>query len=374
MNKVILRTVTIACIALAVISCKEAPQPKASAAPPAPTLTVQTLMPETVTVYTSYAASLEGVQSIEIRPRTAGFVEAINITEGDEVKVNDILFTINNETQKQGLRTAKAQVKVAEANITTATVEVDKIRPLVEKNIVSKVELTTVESRLIAAQAQLEQAKASLATAKENLSFTIIKSPVNGVVGSLPYKLGSLVSSNDAQPLTTIANIDEVFAYFALNEKELLKFNRTCKGMSADKKIDQLPAVQLIMVDGSTYEEEGKIVAINGIVNARTGTVMYKSAFPNADKLLRSGSSGKVVMPTQISDVLVVPQTATFEIQGQRFVYVVDSASAVHAKEVKLMQADYNKCYLIESGVNAGDRIVVEGISKLRDGMIIAAK
>ncbi|WP_075602553.1 efflux RND transporter periplasmic adaptor subunit [Saccharicrinis aurantiacus] len=324
-----------------------------------------------VEISRQYATNIEGIQTIEIRPQTSGFIESCNIIEGQEVKKGDVLFTINSENQKQTVRAAEALVLVAKANVERAELEVAQVKPLVEKGIIGEVELATKKSNLSASIAQLEKAKADLLNSKENLSYTVIKSPVDGVVGDLPYKLGSLVSSQTPLPLTTVSDISEVYAFFTLTEKELLAFNRGSKGMSQKERIMAMPDVTLLLADGSTYEHTGKIVAINGLVNPRTGSVSYKAVFPNPDMLIRTGSSGTVKVPSALNDALLVPQSATFELQGKLFVYKLDENRKAISKEIKVNNNRFKDNYIAESGINIGDEIVAEGIIKVREGMTI---
>ncbi|WP_111707060.1 efflux RND transporter periplasmic adaptor subunit [Lutibacter citreus] len=323
-----------------------------------------------VVVYNEYAANIEGEQNIEIRAKVDGFVDEIYIDEGSEVKKGQILFKLSAETLKQQANAAKANIAVAKAQVATAQVDVNKIKPLVEKNIISSVQLLTAQSNLNAAKAQLNAAIASYMNTKENLDYTIIKSPVDGIVGSIPYRVGSLVGRSEAKPLTTVSNISNVYAYFTLNEKQLLQFNRQLNGNSIEAKIKELPAVELILSDGTTYEHKGKIETINGMVNPRTGSISYRAIFPNPSNLLRSGTSGKVKFPSNETEAILVPQKATYELQGKKFVYLVNKENKVESREVTVNQS-INNDFIVKNGLIEGETFVVEGLIKLKDGMQI---
>lgn len=359
---------SMAIILLGLSSCKDSSQQQ-MAQEPMP-FSVQSAEKTNVTIYNEYAANIEGEQNIEIRPKVDGFVDKIYIDEGSQVKKGQLLFKLSAKTLNQQVNVAKANIEVAKAQVVSAQVEVDKITPLVNKNIISPIQLKSAESNLNAAKAQLNAAKASYLNAKENLSYTIITSPVNGIIGSLPYKVGSLVGRTETQPLTTVSNISNVYAYFTLNEKQLLQFNRQLNGCSVEDKIKELPEVELILADGSLYNHKGKIETINGMVNPRTGSVSYRAIFPNPSNLLRSGLSGTIKFPTTINDAIIIPQQSTFELQGKKFVYLVDKENTVKSKEIQISKSVDNN-FIVLDGINEGQQYVCNGILKLREGMKI---
>ncbi|WP_372751006.1 efflux RND transporter periplasmic adaptor subunit [Labilibaculum sp.] len=353
---------------LALSSCNNSQHQQAAQGPmPFP---VESATKSNVTVYNEYAANIEGEQNIEIRAKVDGFVDKIYIDEGAEVKKGQMLFKLSSQTLNQQVNAAKANIEVAKAQLVSAQVEVDKITPLVQKNIISAVQLQTAESSLNAAKAQLIASQANYMNAKENLDYTFIKSPVDGIIGSIPYRIGSLVGRSEAQPLTTVSNISNVYAYFTLNEKQLLQFNRQLNGNSIASKIKELPEVELILADGSTYDHKGKIETINGMVNPRTGSISYRAIFPNPANLLRSGSSGKVKMPSIENNIIMVPQKATYEMQGKKFVYLVNKENKVQAKEVSISTSIDEK-FIVQNGLNEGETFVTDGLIKLREGMLI---
>lgn len=335
-----------------------------------PPFPVNTVSKQDVISYTNYAASIEGEQNVEIRPKIDGFIEEIYVQEGDWVKEGQLLFKINADQLEQQASATKATIAAAEANVEAAKLEVDKLKPLVEKNIVSQKQLATAESNLSAAKAALLQATANYNNSKENLSYAYLKSPVSGVLGSIPYKVGALVGRNEAQPLTTVADISNVRAYFSLNEKQLLAINRQFKSDKNKSLVDAMPEVSLVLIDGSEYEHKGEIKTINGLVNTRTGSTQLQATFPNPDFLLRSGSSGEIKFPVVHKDVFRVPQNATFEMQNKKLVYVVGEDNTVKPMPVEVVTS-IEKDFIVKSGLKEGDRIVTAGANKLKDGMQI---
>lgn len=335
---------------------------------------VQEATPQSITLFENFPATLEGEQTVEIRPRVAGYVEKIMVDEGDYVKKGQILFQLNANDIRAQVRSAEAQVKVAESQVATAKINLDKTKPLVEKNIVSSFQLESVETALQSAEAQLAQAKANLANAKANLDYTMITSPTNGFIGTFPYRVGSLVSSSITEPLTTVSNTSNMRAYFSINEKAFLRMTRNLEGNTTSEKLANLPEVELVLPDQSIYEHKGKIEIASGIVDPQTGAINVRASFPNPSGDLRSGGSGKIRLPEYHKNVLLVPQNASFEIQGKHFVYVANSENKIVNTPIEVIVGDLKDVYVVKSGLKAGDKIVVEGISGLRDGMEIKPK
>jgi len=329
-----------------------------------------TLQPITATLTTDYPASLQGLQNIEIRPKVDGFVEGIYVDEGTIVKKGQLLFKIKAPQYEQEVRTAEAGIQTAQADVNTANLQVNKVKPLVEKDIISHFELESAQYALQTKQAALAQAKAALANAKVNLGYTTITSPVNGVIGSLPYKLGSLVNSTTADPLTTVYNTATVYAYFAMNEKQLLDFSRdsSSTGTSLKSKLNNMPRVSLQLSDGSTYEHTGKVETINGLINTNTGSANFRAAFANPKGLLRTGASATVRIPALVKSAIVVPQNVTYELQDKRFVYVVDNQNKVKNVAITTMENTPGQYFIITGGVKSGDKIIAESVNNLKDG------
>jgi membrane fusion protein (multidrug efflux system) len=301
------------------------------------TYKVLTLQPKPVTLNTDYPASIQGLQNIEIRPKVDGFVEKIYVDEGSLVKKGQLLFKINAPQYEQDVRTAEAGIKTAEADVNMAALQVSKVKPLVEKDIISHYELDADQFTLQSKQAALAQAKAALENAKVNLGYTTIVSPVDGVIGSLPYKLGSLVTSTTADPLTTVYNTATVYAYFAMNEKQLLDFSRDSSNTSFRSKLNNIPKVTLLLSDGTVYEHTGKVETVNGLINTTTGSANFRAAFINPKGLLRSGGSASVRIPNLLKGAIIVPQNVTYELQDKRFVYLVDDKNKIKNVAITVM-------------------------------------
>lgn len=325
----------------------------------------------TTTIYSTYPATIEGQQNIEIRPKVEGFIERIFVDEGATVQKGQDLFLINAPQFEQEARSARAAVQIAQANVNSAQMEVNKVRPLVEKNIISKYQLESALFSLQSQEAQLAQAKATLANASTNVGYTRITSPVNGVIGTLPYKIGSLVSSNTPLPLTTVSNVSNIFAYFSINEKQVLEIAGNFGGPSTIDKLAAMPPVSLILANGTEYKHPGKIETTGGLINTATGSISVRATFPNPGNLIRSGSSGSVKIPITIDSAIVIPQKATYEIQGKKFVYIVAEDGSISSKAVAVMDNDDGKFYIVEDGLAKGDRVVIDGLATLRDGITI---
>ncbi len=359
---------------LALVSCGNKQQQQAAAGEQAPQqFAAFKLAPKSATINSDYPASLQGQENIEIRPKIDGYIEQIYVDEGSAVKKGQLLFRLRAPQYAQDINSAAAAVSSAEADVATAQLQVVKAKPLVEKDIISKYELDADELALKAKQAALQQAKASLENAKINQAYTNVLSPVNGVVGSIPFKLGSLVSSTNTQPLTTVSNIGNIYAYFSLNEKQLLSFSRQYKGATLDAKLKQLPAVSLILPDSTDYPEKGRVETVSGQLNTVTGSASLRATFPNPVGLIRSGGSATIRIPVSLTNSLLVPQKATYELQGKRFVYVVDPSGKVKSTEIQTMEAASGQYFVVTGGLKAGDVVMLEGISYLQDGMAVKA-
>ena len=325
-----------------------------------------TLQPESATLNTDYPASIQGQQNIEIRPRVEGYIEKIYVDEGAVVKAGQPLFKINAPEYEQEVRTATASIKSAQAAVSSARLAVNKVKPLVEKEIISKYELESAQYNYESAMATLAQANASLVNARTNLGYTTVTSPVNGVVGSIPFRLGSLVSSNNADPLTTVSSIGNVYAYFAINEKVLLNFTKGSGTLA--QKIKQLPEVSLLLSDGSTYTEKGRIETVNGLINTETGSVSIRARFPNPKGIIKSGSSTTVRIPSEVKEGLIVPQSATFELQDKIFAVTVGKDGKTKNVNITILENKAGNYYVVTSGLKTGDEIVLEGVASLKDG------
>ncbi|HZY36446.1 MAG TPA: efflux RND transporter periplasmic adaptor subunit [Mucilaginibacter sp.] len=328
------------------------------------------LSPRTITINTDYPTSIQGLQEIEIRSKVDGFVEKIYVDEGLSVKKGQVLFKIAAPQYEQELNAAKAQVNTAEAEVNAARLVVDKVKPLVERDIISPYELESARYALQTKTAALEQARALLANAKTNLGYTIITSPADGVIGSLPYKIGSLVNNTNTSPLTSVYNTSTIYAYFSINEKRLLAISKDsiASGINLRSKLANIPFVSLILSDGSIYSYKGKVETVNGSVNSSTGSANVRAAFANPKGLLRSGNSATIRIPAIAKSVLLVPQSATYELQDKRIVYLLDHHNKIKSTPIKVSDSIVGQFFIVEDGLHAGDKIVLEGMGTIKDG------
>lgn len=312
-----------------------------------------------------YPATVKGQEDIEIRPRIDGFIDAIYIDEGAVVRKGQALFKINSPQAEQALTTAQASLQSAKAQVNTAKVNVNRIRPLAEKGIVGRVQLETAEDSYQSALAGLAQAEAALKNAKATIGWTQVTSPVDGFIGSISFRLGSLV--NSANVLTTVANTGNVYAYFSLNEKQLSVFLNTLEGTTQAEKIKNAPPVRLTLADGTVYEHTGKIETIAGNINITTGSANFRAEFPNKEAKLRSGVSGKVAIPRIMEKAIVIPQKATFSQQDKTVIFLAQGDS-VAQKVISVLPTPDGKSYVVTDGLAVGDRIVTDGVATLSHG------
>jgi membrane fusion protein (multidrug efflux system) len=327
---------------------------------------VRTLQTTNVELQSSYPASIEGKQDIEIRPQVSGFITKLGVDEGSVVRKGQMLFVIDPVQYKAAVQEAQASVNVAKADVSTAKLTAKNKKDLFEQKIIGDYEFQKAQNDLITKEANLSQAQAQLITARQNLSFTNVASPSNGVVGSIPYRIGSLVSSSITTPLTTVSNIDEMYVYFSVTEKQLMGLTR--KSGNTAEILKSFPAVQLKIADGSVYGEAGKIETVSGVIDQSTGSVSMRATFKNPSHLLKSGGSGSVIIPYKSNNIVMIPQSATNEVQDKKYVFVVGADNKVVNTLVEVADLDNGTEYLVTSGLKAGDRIVVEGISTLKDG------
>jgi len=329
---------------------------------------VFTVNAQTTELNSDYPATIEGIQNIDIRPKVDGFIQKILVDEGQVVKKGQLLFTIMAPQYEQEVRTARAAISSAEADVNAAQLQVNKTKPLVEKDIISKYDLDAAQLTLQSRKAALAQARATLVNAQVNLGYTSITSPVDGVVGSIPFRNGSLVSSSSTEPLTTVSNTSKVYAYFSLNEKQLLDFSKTYKGNTLAQQMKNIPAVSLVLADGNVYAQNGKIESINGQINTATGSASLRATFPNPISLLKSGASASVRIPQKVENAILVPQKSTIDLQGKKFVYVLGDSSKIISTEIQIMDLAKDKFYVVTKGLKAGDKVVLEGFQSLKDG------
>lgn len=345
-------------VALVFQSCgTEQEKPKGAAQ--TPTFSVSQIQKKTVIGFDEYPTSLEGIVNSDVRAKTAGYIQKVLVDEGQKVRKGQVLFRLETQSLNQDAGAAQARINVAQ-------VEIDKLIPLVEKNIISPVQLET-------AKANLAQAKANYSSIAASIGYATVRSPVDGYVGTIKYREGSLVSPSDPSPLTTVSDISKVYAFFSLNETQYLDFLQNAKGKNLEEKLANFSSVNLILANGSTYSEKGKIQTSSGQINQQTGTVSLRAVFDNPNQLLTNGNSGKIQIPIVYENAIVIPQEATYEQQGNIMLFKVDAENKVANTMVKV-KARVRNLYVIESGLADNERIVVSGVGKLKNDMVITPK
>ncbi|WP_437396214.1 efflux RND transporter periplasmic adaptor subunit [Flagellimonas lutimaris] len=350
-----IKSILVSAVALLIISCGGKNQQQAASLQ-TPSLKVSTLKKQDITLYNSYSTNIQGIQNVEIWPKVSGFVQKIHVEEGQQVKKGQLLFKLETQTLSQDAQAAKAAVNVAQ-------VEVNKLVPLVEKNIISEVQLET-------AKAQLERAKSNYSSITANIGYSNILSPVNGYIGEIPYKVGALVSSTMGEPLTMVSDISGIRAYFSMTEKELLQMKTEMTNNGTTASYENTPDVELVMINGETYPQKGKIAMVNNIINPSTGSVTLRADFDNPNLLLSSGSTGTIKVPSTYEATFVIPQFATIDLQGTKMVYVLNDDNTVNTKPLKIV-AQTDTQFIVNEGLEEGKSIVTEGVSKLKDGQTI---
>lgn len=347
-------------LAACLVSCKEAVPPQQQVY-----YSVQTVAETDVTLTESYSASVRGRQDIEIYPQVSGTIQRVCVKEGEKVRQDQSLFVIDRVPYEAALRTAVANVHAAEAQVQTARITFESKQELFRQNVVSEFDLSTARNALAVAEASLEQARAEETNARNSLSYTEVKSPADGVVGTIPYRVGALVGPTSAQPLTTVADNSEMYVYFSMSENRLQEL--VMRYGSLDRTLENIPAVQLRLNDGSIYAEAGRVESISGVLNPETGSGSLRAVFPNPNRMLFSGGTGNVVIPQQLENALSIPQEATYELQDKIFVYrVIDGKAVATRIEVSPIHDGVN--YTVTKGLSAGDVIVTTGVGLLNDG------
>lgn len=385
-NKMILLSFS----ALSVLSCKKDERP-AQGPKAVSTVAIET---RNVTGYSTFPASIEGRVNNDIRAKVQGYITEVLVDEGQYVVKGQPLFRLETNVLSQSATAAKAgvgaarsnvsaaeaNVKAAQSAVNAAQVEVNKLRPLVEKSIISNVQLQTAEANLTRAQAQVSQAIASKQQAsagvsqaqanfrgiQENVNYSVIRSPISGVIGKINFRTGSLVGPGDPMPISTVSDTSELYAYFSMNEKEYLDFLKNSEGATLSAKLKNMPAVELLMANQEVYAQKGHIKAVTGQIDPATGSIQFRVSFPNPDKLLSNGNSGKIRIPISYNNVLVAPESATYEQQGLVYMYKVEQDTA---KSTVIKVTDrVNNMVVIKEGAEKGEIVVAEGVGTLRSG------
>ena len=344
---------------MAAVSCGQAPTEQGPAQ-----YGVTTIATTDREIQSNYSATIRGRQDIDIYPQVSGTISELRVTEGQSVSKGQTLFIIDQVPYKAALQTAEANVAAAKASVATAQLTYDSKKELFAKSVVSQYDLSTAENTLLTAKAQL-------VNAANNLSYTVVKAPANGMVGTLPYRVGALVSASIPQPLTTVSDNSEMYVYFSMTENQLL--NLTRKYGSIANTLKNMPDIQLQLNDGSIYDQTGRIESISGIIDTSTGSVQLRAAFPNKGGLLHSGGAGSIILPVNYTDCIVVPQVATFELQDKVYVYKVVDGKATSSM-IDVEKINNGREYIVKSGLVPGDVIVAEGVGLLREGTPIVAK
>ncbi len=355
--------------ALAIFGCKQLQTPEAAAPPPPPTEIVTIAAGNAITD-NEYTAALEGKSNVEIRPQVQGNLIQVFVDEGSFVRAGQPLFKINDLPYREQYNSAVASLHAAEASIASAQVDIDKYTPLVQNKVISNVQLRAAQATRQMALANKESAQSAVAAAKINLNYTLVTSPVSGYVGRLHKKQGTIVSQADAEPLTTVSDVQDVYAYFSLSEGDFIRFKSQYAGNTLNDKIKSLPPVSLVLADNSLYEQKGHITMVDGQFDKNTGAITLRATFPNAQGMLRTGNTGKVRLSMPHNNVMMVPASATMEVQDKVFVYAVDDSNKVAKQPIKIVGKSGTD-YLIQEGVKPGDRIVFSGLDHLQDGVII---
>lgn len=340
----------------------------------APEIAVLTVSEGSSELNNNYPATIKGKTDIAIRPQVTGFITKVHVDEGQQVRKGQVLFTLDQVQFQAAVDQAAASVAVAQTAVSTAKMTADNKKALLDKNIISEYEYQMADNQYQQALAQLKQAQAALVTARKNLAYTTVTAPSDGVVGSIPNREGSLASPSSAEPLTTISNNSQVYAYFSLTEKDILHLVGNGE-RTLNNAIAQMPAVQLRLADGSIYPLEGKVATVSGVLDSSTGSANVRALFDNPTGVLRSGATGSIIMPQNNENVILVPQKATFELQDRRYVYVVNDSNKTVSTPITVLDLNDGVNYVVTSGLKSGDRIVTEGVgTSIKEGMVIKPK
>ena len=357
MKKTLLSSIVMAL--LLVVSCNEPPVVQEVA-----TYEFIEVSTTNAEVTSRFSASIRGRQDIAIMPQVSGTISQVKVTEGESVTKGQTLFIIDQVPYQAAVKTAEANVKAAEAGVATAKLTLDSKKELYAKSVISEYELRLAENQLLTAEASLAQANAQCVNAKNSLSYTVVKAPANGVIGTIPFRVGALVSPSMPQPLTTVSDNSEMYVYFSMNETQLLTLTRQHGSM--DLAIEAFPKLSLELIDGTTYEHDGRVESVSGVIDQNTGSITLRAVFPNPGRLLHSGGSGNVVIRHQRKDCIIIPCIATYEIQDKTYVYQPVDGKAT-SKIISVEKYD-GVNYIVKDGLTAGDLIITEGVAMLREG------
>ena len=367
MKKIVLYLLAIALLTVVCrpLSSGEEKQQDGSEDNAAASFETMTVAKQDITLEQSYPAQIDGRQSVKIIPRVEGYLRQICVKEGQRVKKGQVLFVIDQATYQAEVKAAEANVAVAKAGVETAQLNYDSRKTLFQKDVVSDYDLRTATANLSMAKAQSQQAQAQLLSARTNLSYTVLRSPSDGVVGSLPFRIGDFVGPSTQSGLTTVADAYEMYVYFSLTERDVM--SRIAEHGSLDKAVAAFPPVILLTANGDTCTMKGRVESVSGVVDSSTGSVSARAVFPNADNHLLSGSTGSIVIPKKMKQVIVIPQSATYEIQDKIYVYKVVDGKAESAI-ITVLPMNEGKHYVVTSGLAVGDVIVAKGANYVKEG------
>jgi membrane fusion protein (multidrug efflux system) len=371
MNKKMFKISAVALTALAMSATSCSNEQQGAAQQEAPAIEVLTVEPSNSELSNSFPAIIKGKTDIDIRPQVSGFITKVHVDEGQHVVKGQVLFTIDQVQFQAAVDQARAAVNSAQAAVNTAQSNERNQRMLFDKGIISQTQWQNAADQLAQAKAGLTQAQAGLTNAQKNMSYTLVKAPCDGVVGSIPNREGSLASPSSVQPLTTVSDISQVYAYFSLNEKDLLSLTNQGE-KTLDAALAEMPAVQLRLANGEIYPSTGKIATVSGVIDNTTGAASVRALFDNTNGMLRSGSTGNIIIPNVSNDVIIIPQKATTDLQEKKFVYVVNDSNLTVMTPIEILDINDGANYVVTGGLKAGDKIVVEGVgTTVKDHMAI---
>lgn len=313
-----------------------------------------------------YSGAIQGIANVSIQPQVTGYLNHIYVDEGAFVRKGQTLFQIDDRTYREQLANAIAALKSAEAGVLTSQIAVDKQQGLLDKKVISPINLRSAKASMDAAVAGVAQARAAVQSARINLGFCTIKAPVSGYVGSIPNKLGSLVSPGGSQPLTTVSDVSKVFVYFSMGEDAYMSFQKKFPGNTIEAKLRNTPPVSLQLADGSIYIEKGKIEVVEGQFNQSTASIQFRATFPNPGGILRTGNTGVVLLSQPATSATLVPIASTTDLQDKIYVWKVEK-NAVH-QAILTVAGKSGVYYAISGGINPGDKIVASGFDRLTEG------
>lgn len=328
---------------------------------------VRTVGGSTADLQTTYPATIKGIQDVEVHPKLAGYITNVYVHEGQAVRAGQVMFTLDSETYRAAVNQCQAALNTAIAQENTTKLTYDNNKKLFAQHIIGQYELSTAQNSYLTAKAQVAQARASLASARETLSWCTVVAPASGVVGDLPFKKGALVST--ASTLTTVSDVSTVEVFFSMSEGDILNMSKTAGSVSDVLK--EMPVVKLQLADGTTYNHPGRVVKMSGVIDATTGAYSLIAHFSNPEHLLKSGGAGQIIVPRVSNNAIVIPQEAVSQVQDKYFVYKVGSDNKVKYSEITVNPENDGINYIVTSGLNVGDRYVSKGITKLTDGMAI---